>query len=125
LCLLQLVKTRFSANAFCNPEVVGACLGYLLKELLRDKELADRLPTLTARSMELVSLLLWSSVTEQVLVAQLWAQCSKDRLLNKPKLQQMYRNTSEDGVSMHLDDVRMEKATMLKLCKAVTTIYWV
>jgi hypothetical protein len=69
-----------------NVDVVGACVEFVLKKLLRDEKVPERLPTLSARLMEITSLLLWSSSSELVMAAEAWSHSSNSRLQCKGRL---------------------------------------
>jgi hypothetical protein len=85
-----------------------------------------RLPTLSARILEVASLLLWTSVTELVMTAEIWAHCGTGRLLCKSRLRKVFLKASEvtSSDSSKLN-VRMQLSTMHQMCSAVKTVFWV
>jgi hypothetical protein len=124
---VQVAQTRFGASSVLNINVVGACANFVLKKLLQDDTMPERLPTLNARTMEVAALLLWSSSSELVMSAEVWAHSSGGRLHCKSRLTKIFGKRLPSGPcsNSRLTNVRMDSSTMQKLCTAVRTIYWV
>jgi hypothetical protein len=121
-----MAQTRFGVSSVLDVEVVGACADYVLKKLLGDEKVPQRLPTLNARTMEITSLLLWSSPSELVMAAEVWAHSSNSRLRCKGRLLQIFgKSLSGASSNSRTTNVRMERGTMQQMCSAVKTIYWV
>jgi hypothetical protein len=124
---VQLAQSRFSVSSNLNIEVIGACAKYVLKKLLRDETAPDRLATLNARTMEAVALLLWSSSTELVMAVEVWTHCGSSRLRCQGRVLKIFGKSLPAGAcaNSRSTNVRLETATMQKLCSAVRTIFWV
>ena len=123
---MQVAQSRFGASSVLNIDVVGPCAEFILKKLLRDERVPEQLPTLSARVMEVATLLLWSSTSELVMAAEVWAHTSNSRLRCKGRLQQVFGKTQGgDSSNSRKTNIRMEPRTMQKMCSAVKTIFWV
>jgi hypothetical protein len=123
---VQVAQNRYGASSDLNIDVVGPCADFVLKELLRDDNVPKRLPTLSARLMEIASLLLWSSTSELAMAAEIWARTSNTRLRCKGRLLKVF-GKAPGGASGNCckSNIRMEPDTMHKMCSAAKTIFWV
>jgi hypothetical protein len=124
---VQVAQSRFTASSELDCEIVGAVGNHILRKLLSDDLVPGRLPTLSARTLEVASLLLWTSVTELVMAAEVWAHCSNGRLLCKSRLKEVFLMKASEVSSPNLSNlnVRMQPSTMHQMCSAVKTVFWV
>jgi hypothetical protein len=125
---VQIAQSRFGVSSKLNMDVIDACANFVLGKVLMDDTAPDRLPTLNARTMEVAALLLWNSPAELVMAAQVWSQCSGGRLSCRRRLHKIHGHTLQSANTCPRSsstNVRLDRSTLLKLCSAVKTIYWV